>query len=593
MIGDVMKKIVNGKIKFLIVLVIFISISFMTIGYSALSTNLLISGNTQVKPGGKIYISSIRLVETNDASETYNATITDSTTNISMSVPSANSTFTYEVTITNTTDQYYYLSKINELINNSEGIYFLMDLYLYDDFAPNSETTFKIIYNGTKVPIDSELKLNLEYIFSEGNRYSDPTLNGADPVLIDGLIPIVYSDSLKKWVKADVINQAWYKYDDLQWANATSVISSKKDYYVNAEPGTVVEMNDMTSMVIWIPRYSYTLKEAYGYSLAGGSNPSILTPGAFDIKFGNTNMLDTGTASYTGGVATNYYTSPAFCWGNSCDNPTTRSNSENIELPGFWVAKFEASKVGNILYSKPNMSPMTNISIAATFNYVQTLMNGMNGYHNYGYVGYVDAHLMKNTEWGAMAYLAQSKYGKYGNSNYIGVNKEIYPNNCINYTTGIGGNNPHAGSTTSTCTTNTYDTYYGMGASTTGNIYGVYDTVGGTFDRVMGTVLTSSGAFFTDKSGFTSMPEGRYINVYPAGNYGVNTTPSIKGDALTDTLGFYQDRGVTSEYLVNSWFYRGGSLWSNATYINGIFSYTTYSGISDPNHSSRYTITIY
>ncbi len=577
----------NNKI---IIIGIFLIISFMTIGYSALNTHLSISGIANVRPKGKLFISSIKLYEAIGATEIYNPTITDSTTNISMKLDNSNSTFTYEITLTNTTDDHYYLSRINELTNNGNGIYFLMNLYLFDDIAPNGETIFHLVYEGNS---PEEVILNLEYIFETGERYRDPILNGADPSLIDGLIPIVYNEDIKEWVKADVINQTWYDYESLKWANATSVIESERKRYVEAEPGTTVYMEHMTSMMVWIPRHSYTLKEIYGYSSFGGDPPSILTPGAFDIKFGDSKMLDTGSAKYTTGYPTNFYTSSAFCWGNTCDNPTTRTDKTNLEIDGFWIAKFEASKVGDILYSKPNMSPMTNISIAATFNYVQSLMNGVNGYDNYGLVGYVDAHLIKNTEWGAMAYLSQSKYGKYGNNDYIGVNKEIYPNNCTNYTTGIGGDNPQAKNTDATCLVNTYDTYFGMGASTTGNIYGVYDTVGGTFDRVMGTVLSGTGSFYPDKSGFTSMPSGRYINVYKAGNYGVNTTPSIKGDALTDTLGFYQDRGVTSEYLVNSWFYRGGSLWAGITEINGIFSYTTYSGIADPNHSSRYTITIY
>ncbi len=576
-----------------IIILIFISIIFMTIGYSALNTNLTISGNLSIRPDDKLYISNIKLYSSNEAEILQEASFTDRTTSINMNVPNSTSSFTYEITITNTTDKHYYLSKINELANNSEGMYFLKNLYLYDDFAPFSETIFHLVYEGNKIPSNSELILNLEYIFNEGNRYTDTTLNGADPSLIDGLIPIVYDDTINKWVKADVINEAWYDYSNLKWANAASVVSDKRIYYSMSDPGTVIPMDDITSMMVWIPRHSYTLKEDYGINGFNGSNPSILTPGAFDIKFGNINMLDTGTGKYTTTYPTNYYTSSAFCWGNSCDNPETRSNKENLEISGFWIAKFEASKVGNILYSKPNMTPMTNISIKDTFYYVQNLMNGTNGYYNYGYVGYVDAHLIKNTEWGAMAYLSQSKYGKYGNTNYVGVNKEIYPNNCTNYSTGIGGDGPQAKNTTATCGVNTYDTYYGMGASTTGNIYGVYDTVGGTFDRVMGTVFTSTGGFYPDKSGFSTLPEGRYINVYPAGNYGVNTTPSIKGDALTDTLGFYSDRGVTSEYLINSWFYRGGSLWAGITEINGIFSYTTYSGIADPNHSSRYTVTIY
>ncbi len=579
------------SIKVLGLLIIFLSISVISIGYSALNTELAISGEAVIGEVGGIYISDIHLESITNATETFSPTFTDSTTNIGVTVQNTTSRFFYEVTIKNDTSDYYHLSEVNELIYSGVGDYFLVGVYIYSEFAPNSETTFQIYFNTEKTLTNTNFVLELEYIFTKGGIYKDPTLDGADPVLIDGLIPIVYDNTINEWVKADVLNQQWFDYDILKWANATSVIESERARYVASEPGTIVEMEHMTSMMVWIPRYSYTIREPLGYLGYGGSELSITTPGAFDIKFGGTDMLDTGSATYDSAYPTNYYTSPAFCWGNTCD--TSRSDVGNIEIPGFWIAKFEASKVGNLLYSKPSMTPMVNYSIAQTFNYVQSLMNGMNGYYNYGYIGYVDAHLIKNTEWGSMAYLSQSKFGKYGNTDYTGVNKEIYPNNCINYTTGIGGDYPHAGSTTATCTVNTYDTYYGMGASTTGNIYGVYDTVGGTFDRVMGTVLRSNGTVNFDKSGFTTLPEGRYINIYPYGNYGVTTTPSIKGDALTDTLGFYQDRGVTSEYLVNSWFYRGGSLWSNATYINGIFSYTTYSGIADPNHSSRYTITIY
>ena len=36
--------------------------------------------------------------------------------------------------------------------------------------------------------------------------------------------------------------------------------------------------------------------------------------------------------------------------------------------------------------------------------------------------------MSKNSEWGAVAYLSKSIYGKQGNLNYIGSNKEIYQN---------------------------------------------------------------------------------------------------------------------------------------------------------------------
>ena len=67
------------------------------------------------------------------------------------------------------------------------------------------------------------------------------------------------------------------------------------------------------------------------------------------------------------------------------------------------------------------------------FTAIQTNMNSTNGTTNYGFSGSTyGTHMMKNIEWGAVAYLSQSKYGKYGNTTYSGANKEIYQNQpCI------------------------------------------------------------------------------------------------------------------------------------------------------------------
>ncbi len=588
-----MKKKKFQLVNLTIIFLIFISISFITIGYSALNIELKISGKASITPLENVHISNIELISSNDVTENFTPTITNSTTHIGVNVTSVNSAFTYEVTITNNSSDFYYLNELTEVSNPSGINYFIYDLYKYTEIPPNSDYKFTIVYHHSEVPSNPDIVLTLEYQFLYGEIYKDELLDGSDPVLIDGLIPIVYDETDKKWEKADVINKQWYNYDIGKWANATSVISSMKDHYVTSPPGTTIEMEHMTSMMVWIPRYSYTKKDNYGYQGYEGGALSISTPGAFNIKFGDTTMLDTGSANYTGDYPENYYTSPAFCWGNTCDDPSTRGDSENVEIPGFWVAKFEASKVGTLLHSKPSVTPLNYQTIAQSFFEVQSLMNGINGYENYGYVGFVDAHLLKNTEWGAMAYLSQSKYGKYGNKAYTGIYKEIYPNNCINYITGIGGDAPSVNSTTDTCSVNTYDTYEGMGASTTGNIYGVYDTVGGAFDRVMGTILNVSGLFEPEHSGFTTLPEGRYVNVYPYANYGERATASIKGDALTDTLGYYGDRGVTTTFINYNWFYRGGSLYGDATSINGIFSYTAYTGQADINHASRYAVTIY
>ncbi len=548
----------------------------------------------------EIKVTSINLIETSaGVTELSNPTYIDDSISMHLNLPSNSSTFSYEVTIENTTLETYYLKEIVELVNTS-GINFVpYGLSLYHEFDPGTKSIFYINYNGYDTLLANELILELEFIFEQGEVYEDETLNGATPEIIDGLIPIDYNDSTGMWQKADVINGEWYDYSIQKWANAASVIASQRDYYAAADPGTPVELDHMTAMLVWIPRHSYTIKDSNGYHGYGGDAISRETPGAINIKFIGADELDTGSAEYSSEYPENYYTSAAFCWGNTCDDPATRSDEGNDEIPGFWIAKFEASTVNNLLYSKPNMRPAVHETIYETFSNVQSLMNGTNGYNNYGYVGFVDAHLIKNTEWGTISYLSQSKYGKYGNTAYTGANKEIYINNCSSYITGIGGSTPTQGSTTATCYTNTYDTYNGMGASTTGNIYGVYDMVGGTFDRVMGIILDSNGNFISDYSGFSELPEGRYINIYPYDTYSIGDISPIKGDALTETINYYSDRYLgdprfsSTNYYLYHWLYRGGSLFFSNTDANGIFSYTLFNGQADGHHSSRFTITMY
>ena len=86
---------------------------------------------------------------------------------------------------------------------------------------------------------------------------------------------------------------------------------------------------------------------------------------------------------------------------------------------------------------------------------------------------------------GAVAYLTHSQYGRNGN--------EVTINNNNSYITGIAGDRVTASSSSST--TNTYNTSKGMLASTTGNIYGVYDLSGGAWEYTAGwnTLSSSSG----------------------------------------------------------------------------------------------------
>ncbi len=404
------------------------------------------------------------------------------------------------------------------------------------------------------------------------------------PELIGDMIPVVYDDNQSEWVKADLSTE-WYDYDIQMWANAVTVTATNRESLVNSSPGTVIPMNDINTMFVWIPRYSYTLGNTYGYQGYGGSTPTVSTPGAFDIKFVDDDVTELGTGEYTGSTVENWYTSSAFCWGNSCDNPSTRSSDENRELSGIWIAKFETSTTGSTTSNtiqqpivKPNVTSWNYVILSNALPSVLQYMNNGNGNTIYGFSGNTyNTHVVKNTEWGAMAYLSQSKYGKYGNPNYSGSNKEIAINNCSSLVTGIGGDTVSATVSTASCSTNFYDTLLGQAASTTGNIYGIYDTSGGLMEIVMGNMQDSAGNFYSSNAGFTSAPEKKYYNSYVYGTNSSDFSRRILGDATEQVSGFYDDINLFP-YQSLSWFVRGG--YHTSSVASGIFFFGTSSGSS-------------
>jgi hypothetical protein len=170
----------------------------------------------------------------------------------------------------------------------------------------------------------------------------------------------------------------------------------------------------------------------------------------------------------------------------------------------------------------------------------------------------IDTHLMKNTEWGVVAYLSKSNYGQ-------GTN-EVWINNNQNYITGCAGNSISAG-TYNGCQ-NAYDTTNGMHASTTGNIYGIYDMNGGSWEYISAYVNNSTGNL-SQGSTITSATI-QYKDVYTVGgtddqatNYSL--TINFKGDALyeisnagtgsTSWFADYSNMPCTG----NPWFHRGGA----------------------------------
>ena len=388
--------------------------------------------------------------------------------------------------------------------------------------------------------------------------------NVNSPVLTAGMIPVYYDGTV--WRKADATNSSepkWYNYGAKQWANMVTVESSVRSIYESAGVGVEITEDDIIGYFVWIPRYAY--------KVAGST---------MDIVFlkGTTNEFSGGTV----GTGNTYTTHPVFT-----NNPNNGGWDE--ELSGIWVAKFESSssqtklvddtpnryktlkanggnkeieiigsgKVSNTSTTwgktntgseyvtiRPNVTSWRNTSIPNMVSKAQEVASrhGINA----------DSHMMKNTEWGAVAYLAQSKYGNTSIWNNSYVEGEIYPTtsngdygmwNYCGTMTGMVGNgkddygpyyaekikktynddgsvtitykNINTNGTEGSETTKTYYTYNssnGVNGSTTGNIYGIYDMAGGAWEYVTAYIDNDSYQVKTYGTGLA----GKYANIYKA-----------------------------------------------------------------------------
>ena len=395
------------------------------------------------------------------------------------------------------------------------------------------------------------------------------------------------------WVKTDKANN-WYNYDMGIWANAVTVKSDKLSEYQSAEVGTTINMEDVETMWVWIPRYSYTIA-GHGSTYYGkrgvylNSNPTVILPGEIDIKFVGTDVKERGTARYLDTESPkNWYTPDAFTFGD-------------IELSGIWVGKFETSSSNpSATYGgsntteldpmiKPNVTSWRGINVS---NIYQVGLKVSASGNRYGFSTTMNSHAMRNDEWAVISYLSQSRYGKLGNENFSGANKEIYQNKSNAYITGCSYGSPSNDNTDYGCQY-TYDnnirtedgsTGRGVGASTTGTIYGVYDMSGGAWEYVMANYNDMVGS-----SGFSEplTLDSKYYNKYTSDE----ASTACNGSAcishgLSETSGWYSDyHTMVSETY--PWLLCGGGHYDGANAGVFYFSGSAMLGGANSDNSFR------
>jgi hypothetical protein len=391
--------------------------------------------------------------------------------------------------------------------------------------------------------------------------------------------------------------------------------------------------DDILGYWVYIPRYAYQVMR---WSALG--NTPITSPEAFNIAFqhkddtkyypvgeDNSNLQDPSSPmDYRTAVASTY--SQANCNKLSNELPPWQAANDSCwathpaftfgktELNGIWVAKFETTGTAASPTIKPNLSSLRSQTIGSQFSIVVNMSrnpDGAAGGANFDGPSYypvskdagankqnlsnhTQSRMARNTDWGAAAYLATSSYGR--NST------QVWINNNSSYVTGCAGDSV---SDFSVSTCNRYNTTTGVHASTTDNIYGIYDMSGGTAEYTM----SNLGAIST--SYITTMPQTRYLDIYYVGPFGIKpptsssstgyyynfdvcTFPTCGGQALYETTAvqrvstYYQSWNSEYSTFADSsypWFYRGQG--HGATVRAGMFAGNRYDGRADTIFSSR------
>ena len=393
-----------------------------------------------------------------------------------------------------------------------------------NELADYMENMLNGIGGSGTTPEEPEPELPSDGSYSEEKGVNTPNLG-------EGMTAIKWdetaNDGAGDWVETEGSDSDWYDYENKEWANAKTADGS---------------------MWVWIPRYAYSIPSA-------GYHKSTATEISIEFMKGTRNEGATGQqiVNYDSSTTTNYtqfpngyVIHPAFNYGQT--------------VSGIWVAKFEASQSNGKIMVQPGVSSWRSITVDSIYtnclNYNKTL----------------NSHMMKNDEWGAVAYLSRSKYGK---------NDEVTINSNSSYYTGGGSGNAYA-------TTNTAQ-------STTGNVYGVYDMSGGAWEYVAAYVnngngnLTNYGSSLVNgdpktKNVYTKASTDSYENNYQQnkGVYGdaVYET-STSGSGTTSWYGDYSNFPDTSA----PFFVRGG-YYSNGSRA-GVFYFNDSSGNSRSSYSFR------
>ena len=474
-----------------------------------------------------------------------------------------------------------------------------------DKTANAAENQAKIL-NEYEDELNKYISGNTKKLQADGSWNVTKKVNS--PQLMEGMTGI-YWDKDGNEIEVTADNQDnWYDYSAQKWANAVTKDSN----------------GNVTGYWVWIPRYAYKIESGRYTSTAGKISVKFLQ--GTSNKDENNIVISTTYPETTGETMLAYVVHPSFINGT---NNHFMNGEWDKEIPGYWVAKYAAgfqectqtiasdgtviepiTNTANIKYSDknytkntysanaigqdlktlPKMSypvfkPLTYvyncISTGDAYTLSQEIKNGNNFYGLNS--EQTDSHQMKNSEWGAVAYLTQSSYGR--NRTEIIMNSKNLNNSSKNIyaVTGYAENVAN-----------------GIAASSTNNKTGIFDLSGCVWERTASYISNGNACLSSYGQSYANTTENingyqtfntKWATVYPynsssdtnINNYNIysekKSTTFGFGDAILETstsgansTSWNEDFSESFPYNNSPFFERGGHYGGNSN--TGIFAFS-------------------
>lgn len=340
--------------------------------------------------------------------------------------------------------------------NNLRKDAYLQDLDIQDGYnlniqiTPNTENTVKRIEIEISYILGNVNNIKKVNIQKTKTRENETIPN--KPELYTGMVPVKYDTYSKCWVVTSEEQNNWYNYYNNQWANVMLLDGLTIEGGIQVTEDNKAELVGSKvltpgSMFVWIPRYAYKVIEnqdeieiVFLYATSSKYVDNTINSVVKDVN------NDTG------------YVIP-----ESFQEQSSVNEQDSIPIKGFWVSKYPAGyqqstinineyeqevaptlnlsaiQYSDINYSSCNLEYTTNAleqdlsstqysnqrisyPVFKSMTYAYNLIN-INDAKNisrkisesntfYGLNGYeVNSRLTSNSDWNAIVYLANSKYG--------------------------------------------------------------------------------------------------------------------------------------------------------------------------------------